>query len=85
MSADIQVDRLSVDCRSSIDRVSIDIAVDIAVDITYSKHDPQILKGHEDQRMIADSEMNYTRARYFFRRTGYTSVSYTHLTLPTKA
>ena len=23
-------------------------------------------KGHEDQRMIADSEMNYTRARYFF-------------------
>ena len=24
-------------------------------------------KGHEDQRMIADSEMNYTRVRYFFR------------------
>ena len=24
-------------------------------------------KGHEDQRVIADSEMNYTRARYFFQ------------------
>ena len=38
------VDRLSIDCRSTIDRysdrVSTAIAVDIAVDITYSKHDP---------------------------------------------
>ena len=26
-------------------------------------------KGHEDQRMITGSEMNYTRARYLLRRT----------------
>ena len=33
-------------------------------------------KGHEDQRMIADSEMNYTRAtRYFFGRTSYTEIN----------
>ena len=24
-------------------------------------------KGHEDQRVIADSEMNYTRVGFFFR------------------
>ena len=39
------VDRVSIECRSSVDRVSTatstDIAVDIAVDITYSKHDPR--------------------------------------------
>ena len=38
------VDRVSIDSRSSVDRVSTatstDIAVDIAVDSTYSKHDP---------------------------------------------
>ena len=40
-------DRLSSDCRSTIDRMSTDIAVDIAVNITYSKHDPDIfLKGY---------------------------------------
>ena len=34
-------------------------------------------KGHEDQRMIADSEMNYTRAtaRYFLGRTSYTEIN----------
>ena len=32
-------------------------------------------KGHEDQRMIADGEMNYTRVRYFFGRTSYTIVN----------
>ena len=41
------LDRESTECRSSIDRLSTatstDIAVDIAVDITYSKHDPKIL------------------------------------------
>ena len=31
-------------------------------------------KGHEDQRMIADSEMNYTRVRYFFGRTSYIEI-----------
>ena len=40
------VDRVSIDSRSSVDRVSTatstDIAVDIAVDTTYSKHDPSI-------------------------------------------
>ena len=55
ISADIHIDRLSTDypptihrvsieCRPSVDRVSTatstDIAVDIAVDTTYSKHDP---------------------------------------------
>ena len=38
------VDRESTECRPSVDRLSTatstDIAVDIAVDITYSKHDP---------------------------------------------
>ena len=38
------VDRVSIECRPSVDRVSTatstDIAVDIAVAITYSKHDP---------------------------------------------
>ena len=38
------VDRQVTECRSSVDRVSTatstDIAVDIAVAITYSKHDP---------------------------------------------
>jgi len=38
-------DRVSIGCRSSIDRLSIatstDIVVDIAVDITYSKCDPK--------------------------------------------
>ena len=41
------VDRVSIQYRSSIDQVSTatstDIADDIAVDITYSKHDPFIL------------------------------------------
>jgi len=32
-------------------------------------------KGHEDQRMIADSEMNYSRATYFFGRTSYTEIN----------
>ena len=32
-------------------------------------------KGHEDQRMIADSEMNYTRVRYFFGQTSYTEIN----------
>ena len=32
-------------------------------------------KDHEDQRVIADSKMNYTRARYFFRRTSYTEIN----------
>ena len=39
------LDRQSTECRSSVDRLSTatstDIAVDIAVDITYSKHDPK--------------------------------------------
>ena len=39
------VHRVSIDSRSSVDRVSTatstDIAVDIAVDSTYSKHDPK--------------------------------------------
>ena len=38
---------MSIECRSSIDRLSTatstDIAVDIAVDITDSKHDPSTL------------------------------------------
>ena len=38
------LDRESTECRSTVDRLSTatstDIAVDIAVDITYSKHDP---------------------------------------------
>ena len=37
--------RHSIDCRSTsdryVDRVSTDVAVDIGVDITYSKHDPK--------------------------------------------
>ena len=37
-------DRVSTDCRSTsdryVDRVSTDIAVDIAVDTTHSKHEP---------------------------------------------
>ena len=41
------VDRVSIECRPSVDRLSTAtstaIAVDIAVDITYSKHDPKIL------------------------------------------
>ena len=37
------VDRQSTECRSSIDRVSTATSTDIAVDITYSKHDPCIL------------------------------------------
>ena len=41
------VDRQSIECRSTVDRVSTatstDIAVDIAVDSTYSKHDPKFL------------------------------------------
>ena len=32
-------------------------------------------KGHEDQRMIAPSEMNYSRATYFFGRTSYTEIN----------
>ena len=32
-------------------------------------------KGHEDQRMIADTEMNYTRVLYFFGRTSYTEIN----------
>ena len=32
-------------------------------------------KGHEDQRMLADSEMNYTRVRYFFGRTSFTDIN----------
>ena len=32
-------------------------------------------KSHEDQRMIADTEMNYTRVRYFLGRTSYTEVN----------
>ena len=58
ISADIHIDRLStdyppsvhqvsIDSRSSVDRVSTatstDITVDIAVDTTYSKHDPKLL------------------------------------------
>ena len=43
------VDRVSIDSRSSVDRVSTatstDIAVDIAVDSTYSKHDPSKVRG----------------------------------------
>ena len=42
------VDRQSIECRSTVDRVSTatstDIAVDIAVDSTYSKHDPRFLQ-----------------------------------------
>ena len=32
-------------------------------------------KGHEYQRMIADSKMNYSRATYFFGRTSYTEIN----------
>ena len=32
-------------------------------------------KSHEDQRMIADTEMNYASFRYFFWRTSYTEVN----------
>ena len=32
-------------------------------------------KVHEDQRMIADTEMNYTRVWYFFGRTSYTEIN----------
>ena len=32
-------------------------------------------KSHEDQRMIADTEMNYTSFWYFFGRTSYTEVN----------
>ena len=61
ISADIHIDRLSTDyrptihrvsteCRSTVDRVSTatstDIAVHIAVDSTYSKHDPIFLSAH---------------------------------------
>ena len=42
------VDWLSTECRPSVDRVSTatstDIAVDIAVDATYGKHDPLVSK-----------------------------------------
>ena len=37
------VDRVSIKYRSSIDQVSTATSTDIAVDITYSKHDPFIL------------------------------------------
>ena len=45
-STDMHVDRRSTECRWSIDRVYIDrlstaTSTDIAVDITYSKHDPR--------------------------------------------
>ena len=47
------VDRVSIDSRSSVDRVSTatstDIAVDIAVDSTYSKHDPKFLHKKDKQ------------------------------------
>ena len=46
------VDRVSIDTRSTVDRVSTatstDIAVDIAVDSTYSKHDPICLPRFHD-------------------------------------
>ena len=32
-------------------------------------------KSHEDQRMIADTEMNYTSFWYFFGLTSYTEVN----------
>ena len=37
------LDRQSVDCRATIDRYIDRVSTDIAVDITYSKHDPAIL------------------------------------------
>ena len=54
ISADIHIDRLSTECRpsvdrqstecrSSVDRVSTATSTDIAVDTTYSKHDPYSL------------------------------------------
>ena len=56
------VDRVSIDSRSSVDRVSTatstDIAVDIAVDTTYSKHDPSPLlarpRSHCNERPISN-------------------------------
>ena len=46
------VDRQSTECRSTVDRVSTatstDIAVDIAVDSTYSKHDPILVRFLKD-------------------------------------
>ena len=53
---------MSIDCRPSVDRVSTatstDIAVDKAVDITYSKHDPFCKCGDEDEAIGSLSECN---------------------------
>ena len=55
------VDRVSIECRPSVDRVSTatstDIAVDIAVDTTYSKHDPRTLLSKLHKTLSATHKM----------------------------
>ena len=60
------VDRVSIDSRSSVDRVSTATSTDIAVDSTYSKHDPifQCLISHQDGE-VENYSIKNSRAKCF--------------------